>query len=134
MNSPSENLLVQLLGPAEERCAVRRKRGSLLFSRDESRNYFYIESGCVRVTKPLPDGRDLLIGIRVAGELCGAGQLLRDKGPDVTGVMLADGEVHALPDSRVHQVCEQSSEIWHWLAGLHSRRAAELERRVEMLA
>ena len=127
-----EPLLAQLLDLREGGAAAQRKRGSALFSRDDgARNYFYVESGYVRISKPLPDGRELLMGVRTPGEMCGPYGLA---GEGVNGLMLSDGIVHELSAVRVRELCERSPEMWRWLASLQARRTAELERRLEVLA
>ncbi len=110
------------------------RRGTALFSAgDRGDSIYYLESGRVKILKRNPEGKEILLTIVSPGEAFGEQAVLGEQARDVCAEVLDDAVIHVVPRESFLQSSAQTPEVWRWLAGMISRRKAELERKIELL-
>src|SRR5688572_14591466 len=105
-------------------------RTSSIFSQDDrSTGIYYLESGLVKLTHRLEDGREFLVRLVSAGELFGEAALFSEEPRSLTAETLRESVVHEFPRDEFLETCRERPEIWEWIADLERRRLEEAEKR-----
>jgi CRP-like cAMP-binding protein len=135
----SSSVLLRSRSPFQALVDSRRQdrfnRTSLIFSQDErSTSVFYLESGLVKLTHRLADGREFLVRLVSAGELFGEGALFLEVSRSGSAETLRESVVHEFPRDEFLETCRQRPEIWQWVADLERRRLEEAEKRLQLIS
>lgn len=110
------------------------RRGTALFSAgDRGDSIYFLESGRVKILKRNREGKEVLLTIVSPGEVFGEQAAVGEQPREVCAEVLDDAVIYVVPRESFLQFCNQSPEIWRWLAGIFGRRNAELARKIELL-
>lgn len=110
-------------------------RTSSIFSQDDrSTSVFYLESGLVKLTHRLEDGREFLVRLVSAGELFGEAALFSEEPRSGTAETLRESVVHEFPREEFLENCRQRPEIWQWVADLERQRLYDAEKRLQLIS
>ncbi|HKS49060.1 MAG TPA: Crp/Fnr family transcriptional regulator [Amycolatopsis sp.] len=123
------------LGPAEraviERNSTRRTYAAgdyLCHQGDRSRHVLVVRSGNVRVLSTAPDGREVVVAVRVSGDVLGELAAL-DEGPRSASLQALDEvEVLALSGARFALLCQTQPRLAWALLGVVAGRLRETGR------
>ena len=110
-------------------------RTSSIFSQDDrSTSIYYLESGLVKLTHRLEDGREFLVRLVSAGELFGEAALFSEEPRSQTAETLRESVVHEFPRDEFLETSRERPEIWEWIADLERRRLEEAEKRLQLIS
>lgn len=128
-----------------ERLIERRfERGQIVFTEDEAGDYMYIvREGRVKVSRWLPDGREVILAFRGAADFFGEMSLLDGQSPPATVTAVSRAAILSLSRARFRELlkrppfaqalmdslCTRCREAWQQIEVLSHRNA---EARIRM--
>lgn len=124
-----EELLIQ---PGVRRI-ISRRRGSVVFSAGApAGEFFYIESGMIKLEHPTSD-HNVLLAVLGAGEICGEAALIGEAAHNMTATTLTQSTIVAITPEALQRVCDRRPELWRAILGIILGQTAELQRRFVQL-
>jgi CRP-like cAMP-binding protein len=134
--NPGQDSFWARLGPAErkaiEQVSTRRRYRAgdyLCHEGDQTRYVIIVLSGHVRVLGHSVDGREIIFGVRAAGEVVGESAALNDSPRSATLQALDDVEAITLPGSRFTALCQAQAKLSWALLLVVSKRNLESSRK-----
>ncbi|KDN22845.1 Crp/Fnr family transcriptional regulator [Amycolatopsis rifamycinica] len=88
-----------------------RRADRLCREGDPARNVLMLLSGHVRITKVTPDGREVVVGVRGAGDIVGELAAIDDRSRSATVEALVDVEALEVSGSRFAALCQGDAQI-----------------------
>lgn len=114
------SLQSELLAIAPEQCV---RAGQRLMAQGASTDQVLVlrargssSPACVKVVGGLENGAEVLLGIRVSGDLVGELAAIRETDRSATVIACSDGAVHRLPKERFLGFLHRNPEAWRLLA------------------
>ncbi|MEU5262821.1 Crp/Fnr family transcriptional regulator [Amycolatopsis sp. NPDC021455] len=99
-----------------------RRADRLCREGDSSRNVLVLLSGHVRIMSVTPDGREVMVGVRGAGDIVGELAAIDDRSRSATVEALGDVEALEVPGSRFVALCQRDARVsWALVVVLSAR-------------
>jgi CRP/FNR family transcriptional regulator, cyclic AMP receptor protein len=105
-----------------------RPADRLCLEGDSTRSVLMLLSGHVRVTSVTPDGREVFVGVRRAGDIVGELAAIDDQARSATVEALVDVEALEVPGSRFVSLCQRDARISWALVLVLSARLRDVGR------
>lgn len=111
------------------------KKGTILFLENEPvKAIYFLKKGKVRLSKSNPNGKEIIIGIRRAGDLFPKVTLFRNSNYPATAEMLEDGEYICLANSDLEQLISLNPEIGIAIIKIMGERLSEAQNKLRNVA
>jgi CRP/FNR family cyclic AMP-dependent transcriptional regulator len=130
MNSIREDLL---LSEGVQKHVYARRASTVFAVGDSANHVYYLESGLVKLEKPLGENRDLLLTVVSAGEIFGEQGILGEGTFDTSAKVLQTATVYSLPTDSFLRFCDSRPEAWRVVVGHFLQRKHEFENKVKHL-
>ena len=106
-------------------------RGSVLYAQGQPADcIFYVDKGLIRLTAPGHPGRNSVIGILEAGDLCGEGCLGGEPERSFAAICIVDSEVTRMPAASAIRAMQQDAEFAEACLGCFLHRSVRLTERL----
>jgi CRP/FNR family transcriptional regulator, cyclic AMP receptor protein len=132
---PFSNLIRQHLLPMEgvTKLAHCRRFTILYASGSPADSTFFLDSGLVKISRPIPQGKELLVSIVHPGELFGEQSILLGGPRRSSAEVLHESTIYVIPKELFLRFSQEQPEVWRLMAELTARREMVVEDRLEMV-
>jgi CRP/FNR family transcriptional regulator len=94
---------------------------------------FFLESGLVKITRPMPHGRELLVALVQDNELFGEQSILIGGPRRSSAEVLHESTIHVIPKDHFLRFAQHHQQVWRLMAEMTAHRALVLEQRLELV-
>jgi len=101
---------------------------------DPAESLYYLESGLMKLTRTLEDGREVLIRFVREGEVFGERALISDDMRDCTAHVIETSAVGEFTRRDFLEQCSKHQDLWYWFTEMFTRRLKETERRNQLVS
>ncbi len=131
---------IQLIAPGLAQisgwCSPKKlQRGDVLFHQgDLASSLFLVETGLVRLTCVLEDGREVVMRVVRPDDLLGDRVLRGDVYREATADALSECQLYEIPAREFLDRSSRSPELWTWVTRQLEQRIDEVERRIQLIS
>lgn len=94
---------------------------------------FFLDSGLVKITRPFPQGKELLVAMVHANELFGEQSILIGGPRRSSAEVLHESAIHVIPKDQFLHFAGEHEEVWRLMTEMIAHRELLLEQRLELV-